>query len=177
MSGAILGAILVGGHSTRMGSDKAAVVVAGQSMFERVRAAVVEVCDDVVTVGGEGCDVVDDRRHPLGGIAALLAARAAHRFVVVAVDQPLLSAPLLRRLVDACDGDDVGVCYDGEPLPMVLGPGRRDAASALIAAQRLRLLGLITKTLPSDDDTRRALLNVNRPDDVAVAEAAARHTR
>jgi molybdopterin-guanine dinucleotide biosynthesis protein A len=170
----ILGAVLVGGHSTRMGRDKAGVVVDGVAMVDRARAVVADVCDDVVTVGGVGCDVVDDRAHPMGGILALLREKSAHRYVIAAVDQPLLKPSLLQLLLAACVDDDDGVCFDGEPLPMVLGHKRRHTAGALVAAGALRLSGLITKTLPLDEEQRRSLMNVNHPDDVVAADAASR---
>lgn len=49
------GAVLTGGRSRRMGSDKALLEVDGQPMAERVAAAVaVGGCDPVVFIGGDG---------------------------------------------------------------------------------------------------------------------------
>ena len=64
------GAVLCGGASRRMGTDKAFVEVGGQPMAERVAAALEEAgCAPVVFVGGER------RAHPVGAFLDLFALR------------------------------------------------------------------------------------------------------
>ena len=48
--GAATGIVLAGGHSTRMGRDKARVVLQGRSLLEWVLEALRQVCDEVLVV-------------------------------------------------------------------------------------------------------------------------------
>lgn len=120
----ILGAILAGGASRRMGRDKAMVEVAGRSMLERVGEALSVVTDRVVVAGREGTvsgyrgvpDLVDGPVGPLAGLAAALdeAARVgAEAVLAVAVDQPFVRAETLRRLTGEFDGRAVVPEADG----------------------------------------------------------------
>ena len=70
--GSILGAVLTGGRSRRMGRDKAAIVVENRSLAERAVAVLAEVFSDVVVVSngnpahlGFGVPVGDWIRGPL----------------------------------------------------------------------------------------------------------------
>lgn len=100
----LLGAILTGGGSTRMGRDKADVPVGGKPMLERVASAVETVADRVVLLGPEreGWECWPDSVHaqgPLAGIATALSRTEADRVGVVAVDHPFVTSSLLRHLV------------------------------------------------------------------------------
>jgi molybdopterin-guanine dinucleotide biosynthesis protein A len=164
----ILGAILAGGRSSRMGRDKAGVIVDGLTMREHVRRALAEVCDEVIVVGGDGADVDDPRQGPLLALLALLEARPGRTVLVAPVDQPRLTRAALVPLVAAC-GDDDGVCWADEPLPLCLGPRARPRLKTAIARGEGRVLSAITHQLPLvDDDVRAALVNVNTPADVAA---------
>lgn len=170
----ILGAILAGGRSSRMGTNKAAVVVDGAPMQERVRAALATVCDEVIVVGGDAADVDDPREGPLVALLALLRARPDRTILVAPVDQPRLDAGALRPLLASCDDDDA-VCWQGEPLPLCLGPGVRPRLERIIASGARRMAAVITHVLRLDDDAiRAALINVNTPDDVAALAATGR---
>jgi molybdopterin-guanine dinucleotide biosynthesis protein A len=163
------------------GMDKAALVVGGVTLLDRVLAAAQPVCDDVVVVGPPRPPPVRYVTEALPGggpvpaVAAGLAAVDAGCDVVVvlAVDLPLVRADDLRRLVAALDdpaveaaaADDVGgpnpllAAYRAAPLRArvaALGPGARAA----------RLLPADAATV----DLGPATLNVNRPEDLAAAE-------
>ena len=117
---ALTGAILAGGDSTRMGRDKAGVLLAGRSLLEHVHGVVAPLCDEVLVVTRDehrgtqpvpsGCRVVTDAlpgRGPLVGIHAALAAAATDRVLVVACDMPWLEPLLLRAMIDEGAGDVV----------------------------------------------------------------------
>lgn len=112
----LVGAILAGGHSRRMGRPKEGVVLwDGRPMIEHVVDAMQAVCRQVVIVGAcRGWTPeppiirLDDRqpdRGPLGGIETLLASGLASRYLVVGCDQPLLTPEMLRLLVNPADPD------------------------------------------------------------------------
>ncbi|HUG08677.1 MAG TPA: molybdenum cofactor guanylyltransferase [Acidimicrobiia bacterium] len=99
-----LGAILTGGHSTRMGRDKADVAVAGRPMLDRVAEALAAVSDRVVVLGSDraGWECWPDSVHaqgPLAGIATALSRADTARIVAVAVDHPFVTSRLLEHLV------------------------------------------------------------------------------
>jgi molybdenum cofactor guanylyltransferase len=99
-----LGAILTGGHSTRMGQDKADVVVFGSTMLERVAAALAATAKPMVLLGPDrdGWECWPDSVHaqgPLAGIATALSRATTQHVVLVAVDHPFVQADFLRKMV------------------------------------------------------------------------------
>lgn len=107
------GVVLAGGASRRMGVDKATLVVGGERLVDAAVAALAGVCGQVVVAsGGRTIDRLEVTQvadavpgvGPLGGIVAGLAAVTATLVAVVAVDQPAVSAAVLRALADAWDG-------------------------------------------------------------------------
>jgi len=119
-AGGPLGAILAGGRSRRMGSDKALVSVGGVPMIERVAAALQVVVDEMVIVGREeplaGIPAIPDLsprpRGPLAGLVTALQHAAGRPVLLVAVDQPLVQAATLQGLVNLLDQEAV-VPVDG----------------------------------------------------------------
>jgi molybdenum cofactor guanylyltransferase len=98
--------VLAGGKSTRMGSDKAFVVLEGQTLLERVLHAVRAVTQDAMIVGARSkflmyAPVVEDifpDRGPLGGIHAALMATATDLNLILAVDLPFVEPSFLTYI-------------------------------------------------------------------------------
>ena len=182
-NGDCLGVVLAGGRSQRMGADKAQLVWHGQRLIDRcaewLRAAG---CSRVLVSGNypQYPHVPDQfpERGPLGGLASVAASEAESRWLVSAIDQPLLDANLLRELLDGLlVATEIGraVCrYGEEPLPMALrvtpetrrwmqyavsgdSPGHR---SLKALQQHLRI-----HALPADAATRARLRGVNTPEE------------
>lgn len=201
MSGpARLGVVLAGGRATRMGGDKAGVLLGGRTLLERaveiVRAAGLEarVCARATTplppVPGLDFDAIwrepadegrADAPHPLAGLAHAAAA-AGEPVVALPVDLPLLPAAVIRGLAA---GPRVGtrpavLAADGRPAALVTRVGPAHAAALAAAAARgaptLRtLVSLGAELIELVDldptaDAVRALTNVNHPDDLARVE-------
>ncbi len=107
----ISAAVLAGGKSVRMGTNKALVPLSpgGPTMLELVLGALRAVASDLFVVASErpaygrfGVPVVPDRfpgTGVLGGIATALHHARHDRCLVVACDMPLLNPELLRILV------------------------------------------------------------------------------
>lgn len=99
--------ILAGGKSTRMGADKALVMLDGRTLLARVLELARSVTPDVRIVGDPAkfaafAPVVEDVFRdcgPLGGIHAALRASQAELNLLLAVDVPFVSAALLRYLI------------------------------------------------------------------------------
>jgi molybdopterin-guanine dinucleotide biosynthesis protein A len=177
----IVGVVLAGGRSTRMGRDKASIEVApGERLVDRVVAAVRAALaaagetEPRVVVSGEvaGHDCVPDAAAGLGPVAGIAAAVAALRgsasaLLVVPVDLPALDGaallPLLRARPPAA--------YAGSALPALLGTDAATVAAVeatLAAAGRDRSVTALLARLgagevPLDAAHARALTNANTP--------------
>ncbi len=100
--------VLAGGRSTRMGTDKALLVLDGKTLLEHALSIARELSDCVRIVGAGdryssfGCEIVEDefpQCGPLGGIHAALGASDREVNIVLSVDTPLVRANFLRYLV------------------------------------------------------------------------------
>lgn len=100
--------VLAGGRSTRMGTDKALLILDGKTLLERALSIARELSDCVkIVVAGNrysdfGFAVVEDEFPecgPLGGIHAALGASDRELNIVLSVDTPLVSTDFLRYLV------------------------------------------------------------------------------
>jgi molybdopterin-guanine dinucleotide biosynthesis protein A len=99
----MIGVVLAGGRSRRMGRDKALVDVAGTAMLDWVLKALGEVSDRVVVAGRSegraGYEGIGDPPGLVGPLAGILAALGlGEDILVVAVDQPWVRTETLRAL-------------------------------------------------------------------------------
>jgi molybdopterin-guanine dinucleotide biosynthesis protein A len=131
--GAMIGLVLAGGHSTRMGKDKAAMVFQGTTLLERTVELLRPFCDRVlVAVRSDqlddplrsGFDVVVDPPGDVGPAGALLAAWDRHpgrALLVMACDMPRLETTTVEELVrgrnDRCDATAL-IGQDARPEPL-----------------------------------------------------------
>ena len=99
----MIGVVVAGGASKRMGRDKAEVLVAGRPMISWVIEALDPVVDRVLVAGRsggwdgrEGLSDPEGMAGPLAGLAAAL--RLREPVLLVAVDQPWLRTPTLAQL-------------------------------------------------------------------------------
>ena len=111
------GFVLVGGASSRMGRDKAALPLHGRTLAEHVADAVAEAAGSAALVGPPdryralGFPVIADSRPgsgPLGGIFTALSASPASWNLIAACDLPEIGAGFLKQLMAAaeeCGGD------------------------------------------------------------------------
>ncbi|TAK78926.1 MAG: molybdenum cofactor guanylyltransferase [Dehalococcoidia bacterium] len=104
--------ILAGGRSSRMGEDKASIVLHGTTLLQRVVSAAAGAASQIVLVRAPGqalpavtapCPVVTVAdavagEGPLFGMATGLAAATGERCLVLGVDMPFLQPALLRLL-------------------------------------------------------------------------------
>lgn len=99
--------ILAGGKSTRMGTDKAFVMLEGRTLLVRMLELARSVCADVKIVGDPAkfaafAPVVEDvfpGCGPLGGIHAALRSSQTDLNLMLAVDMPFVSTAFLGFLI------------------------------------------------------------------------------
>lgn len=119
----VLGALLTGGLSTRMGTDKSDVMVGDRTMLERSHQSLSEVADEVVLLGPDrpGYKCWPDSVHgqgPLAGLATAVSRTEHDHVVALAVDQPFVRQETLRRLVGLA-GDIPVVPVDSDGVRQV----------------------------------------------------------
>ncbi|MBD3856539.1 MAG: NTP transferase domain-containing protein [Acidobacteria bacterium] len=111
MTRPILGGVLVGGRSRRMGRLKQLVEIGDGTMIEQVVRALSEEVDEVVLLGGgpvpatlEGLSRMADGDHcqgPMAGILGALRAEPEACWVAAPCDLPLLQEYSLHRLASS----------------------------------------------------------------------------
>jgi len=126
------GFILVGGESSRMGTDKSRLVLSGQTTVSLLTRALQTVTNSVSVVGSQNLDEfslrkisdLHERWGPLGGIHAALRACKTEYCLIVACDLPFPTGELFAFLVELMsDGNAnfdavVPLQIDGRPQPL-----------------------------------------------------------
>lgn len=194
-----LAAILAGGRATRMGRDKADILLGGTPLIERVFDRVREVAEAVVVIGGpprmdhRGVPTLPDRypgANAIGGIAtalvqALQLGGPGTWVLCVACDTPFLEPALLRLLAARRENADIVVprtSQGWEPLCALYRatclPGFEQAIAqgnlrVLDAYSQVRCETVLEAELRRVDPDLRSFFNVNRPADLALAEQLA----
>ncbi|MFL6303098.1 MAG: molybdenum cofactor guanylyltransferase [Candidatus Sulfotelmatobacter sp.] len=183
--------ILAGGNSTRMGTDKACVMLEGRTLLARALEVCRTVTSDVRIVGDRKkfapfAPVVEDvfpGCGPLAGIHAALRASQTDWNVVLAVDLPFVSPALLLFLVAQARESRamVTVPRAGEgwqPLSAIYRRAFADAAETALRAGRYKIDALFDESLirpVGEEDLRRAgfspevFRNLNTPKELAEA--------
>ena len=191
----IEGFILVGGASSRMGTDKAQLHLDGQTFVERINSALNEVVAQTSLVGAleESAPwplpVVADvylKWGALGGVHAALCACRAPWAAVVACDLPFVTGELFVHLASLRENFDavVPVQGDGRPQPLCalyrVEPCRKRAEELIAAGERrpralLRAVETRRVAMAELADIEGAPLfftNVNTPEDYLEARKA-----
>jgi molybdopterin-guanine dinucleotide biosynthesis protein A len=151
----IHGVILAGGHSSRMGQDKASLVYNGQTQLGRCRRLLRPVCRSIFVSVREDQPAPREFEHdrvirdhfgplgPLGGILSAMRRSPERPWLVLACDLPFVDRRLLQRLVDsrapqmlattfvrAGEGHPEALCTLYEPA--AFGPLREAAENGLL---------------------------------------------
>jgi molybdenum cofactor guanylyltransferase len=187
----IFGVILAGGEGRRMGADKAFVPLAGRPLIAHVLDRLEPQVDRVlISANGDagrfvgfGCPVVadDSPQGPLSGVLAALtlaAAQGATHLVSTPVDTPFLPGDLVPQLLLAAESSAEGLALASDatgdhPATGLWPVGIVTALAAFLAAGDAK----VTRFTEAHHAARavfpdpRAFLNLNTPEDLALAEA------
>lgn len=182
--------VVAGGHSRRMGRDKALLPWGPTTLLDHAVERLRRVASDVRILSGpelryadrgirEHVDVVPDAG-ALGGVYTGLCEVGDGPGLFLAVDLPLVPAPLLARLVELAEGADAVVpvspggpeplcaVYDAacrEPIRRRLATGERKM-TAFWPDIRVREVGV--DELAAFGNPERLFRNLNRPEDYAA---------
>jgi molybdopterin-guanine dinucleotide biosynthesis protein A len=192
----ISGFVLAGGKSRRMGRDKAQIVWRDGTLLTDATDRLKSVTDRVFVVGEVQVDdpkvkVVHDLvpgSGPMGGIHAALSTTETPWNLVLGVDLPLISTAFLRWMTEICRSENhktVIVPRINDEFQPLCAAYHRDflpICAAALARKQFSIHDLyrITATRIMEEDQIRAagfapesFLNVNTPEDLALAEALA----
>ena len=192
-------AILAGGRSSRMGTNKALIPLAGKRIIEHVLERVTGLGERIFIISnspGEyeflGLPIYPDVFPGMGslaGIHAALTAAGSEHTLIVACDMPFLNRALLEHLISLATGFDAVV------------PRSRGIAEGLHAVYSKACIAPIERHLRAgdrrvisfhpdvhlryvDDDEldlfdpeRLSFFNVNTPENLALARKLASHAR
>ena len=184
--------IVAGGKSTRMGTDKAFVLLDGRTLLARALELAQSVTGDVRIVGdpakfaafGAVVEDIFQACGPLGGIHAALRASSAELNLMLAIDLPFVSPALLEYLVKrARNSASAGVvvphtCGRWQPLCAVYRREFADVAEVALQAGRFRIDALFDGAraqVVGDEELLGAgflsemFRNLNTPEDLAEA--------
>jgi len=195
----VLGLILGGGHSSRMGTDKVLVDFGGKAMAAHVAATMRELGAVEVVLGGAapgvgatlGLAVAAEPNPgfgPMSGLAAgmIAAGSAIPRFDIVVVcpcDTPAVAAHDLQKLVDCLDDPYIDVaCFEtSRGLEPLISAWRAEACAdpiaEAIAAGRgavRDVIGQLRHVICAADDEAR-LENINTTADLRSALTTTLH--
>ena len=137
MLDAVAGFILAGGESRRMGTEKARLVLDGQSFVERIVRELSSVTSSIKVVGDKVSPAeiklhvnppIDIQAAPdiypqwgaLGGVHAALSACSDSWALVVACDFPFVTGELFAKLASLCEDFEAvaPIQLDGIPQPL-----------------------------------------------------------
>src|ERR1700737_3888460 len=166
------GFVLAGGRSARMGRDKALLPYRGTTLLEHIASIVRQAAGTAAIIGDAhryrevGYPVYPDQVPqcgPIGGIYTALSVTSSDWNLVVACDMPMLSSPVVRRLIEH-SVQSPGVCIVG------VGPGGEP--HPLCAVYHRRCLPLLDQATRDKRFRRRGLLRELNAEQVALDATA-----
>ena len=179
----ITGIILAGGQSKRMGTDKAFLILKGQTFMTHTIAALETVAHKVIIVANdEKYDVFGKERFgdiipdagPLSGLYTGLYHSNTTYNLVLGCDTPLVNEKILQLLLDHIEDayDAVQFESDGHTMPLlaVYNKSCQDKCLELLESGERRLQRSVTsffntKTVPLAEHLKPYVLNINTPED------------
>lgn len=190
----VTGVLLAGGRSRRMGRDKRLLELGGITLFARplsvldglfpeVLIAVADALPEGVAVGHRVVTDLIPNCAALGGLYTGLSVAAHQRVFVAACDMPLLSAPVIRAMVERDPQADVVMAslpQGLQPMHAVYSKRCLPHLEAMARAGNLKLQdmaqqeGLVIRIVPGEelrglDAHALSFLNINTPADLELA--------
>jgi molybdenum cofactor guanylyltransferase len=188
--------LLAGGRSTRMGEDKATLMLEDEPLWKRQMHKLEAIgASHILISTGErdgtdflesGMEIVPDKqpdRGPLGGIEAAMSRTDVPWLLVLAVDVPWMSTEYLRTLATDAITSGLGLVPAGlrgfEPLVAVYPTASLDLLRDCLASGQLATRSFVRKAMeqglveirkiaPREESLFR---NVNTPEDFAAGLA------
>jgi molybdenum cofactor guanylyltransferase len=185
-------AILAGGQSRRMGSEKSFISLQGKPMIEHVLDRVKTLRLPIMLITNSpdqyakyelpmASDILPDQGS-LGGLYTAIHFSRAEHTLCVACDMPFLNPALLEYLIEQLPGWDAVVPRIGgfpEAIHAIYSKACLDPIRAQILKEQLRSSGIFDSikthyieepAIKTFDPDFRSFINVNTPDDLAAIQ-------
>ena len=184
----VTGFILLGGKSSRYGSNKAFVEIEGVRLVDRVARVMKSIFHRVLLVTNTPDEyeylkipMIEDLIKglgPMGGIYTGLMTLSDEAGFFVACDMPFLSESLIRHMVDVRDDFDIVVprmdwmleplhaLYSKKCLPVIQEAIGQDQHQILKCFAELRVRYVDEEELRLWDPELRSFFNINKPQDL-----------
>ena len=197
MAAAVSVAILAGGKSSRMGTDKSFVRVLGRPLIEDIVAQVADVGTETILITNRPddyrylglplfTDVLPDKG-ALGGIYTAIHSSTQPHTLCVACDMPFVVPPLLGFLISLIpQGDDAIIprlAGEAEPFRAIYARACLGPIRAALDAGKMRVISFFPEVrvrfvdepeLDRYDPQHLSFFNVNTPEDLEQARKLAK---
>jgi molybdopterin-guanine dinucleotide biosynthesis protein A len=181
------GFVLTGGQSSRMGRDKARLLLGSRYLVEEIAETVLQVADSVILIGRPetfadlGLKCLPDLRSgvgPLAGLETALASSSDEALnLVVGCDMPGLQARWLEQVLETAQ-DSGALCVAAKdaagkthPLCAVYRTACLPFVQKALDAGRLRLIDLLASLDAVEMPIGDVIANVNTPTEWAAWQA------
>lgn len=182
----ILGVVLAGGKSLRMGTDKGLVVYKGKPMVEHSIELLEKFTSDIVistsneTYKQYNFPLIEDEHNaigPLGGIYSVLKNYSSDLYFFIPCDVPEMSFELATKLMEHSENCDISIpLYNQRPEPLI-GCYKSSVTSIIneqINNKDYKMQNLLQRcrtnyfNINEDNNLTNTLVvkNINRPEDV-----------
>ncbi len=188
--------ILAGGRSSRLGQDKSALIIAGETLLQRTINLLGQLGGEIVLVlapeqspplldNSPKVTLATDKefgKGPLVGIYSGLKASKETYNLVVACDMPFLNVNLLKYMMGLVNGFDVVIPRTNgeiEPLHAIYSQRCLGVIAEMIAENDLKVRNLLDKVksryvevgeIDRFDPHHMSWFNINTPNDLKKAE-------
>lgn len=180
------GIILAGGKSSRMGTNKALLILDGKTVIERIAEELSAAVDHLIVVTNMPKEysflqlpMIKDRflgRGPLAGIEAGLSLSTTEKNLIVACDMPFISAELGSYLLSKLDDCQAAVPERGgqrHPLFAAYKKEVRNCAEMFLKEEKLAIRNMLNciQTMYINIDSLKlpineiSLFNMNHPEE------------
>jgi molybdenum cofactor guanylyltransferase len=193
----ILGAIIAGGTSSRMGEEKALLTLDGVTILERIASRLrIQVDDVILNANGDtsrfsdsGIPIISDLlttiATPLAGLHAVLRHGAENNFdavVTVPSDSPFIPLDLVSRLLEAGEEKGAAIARSHDQEHYLTGIWTtalsRPLEKLILQNNMRRMQDFVTKVEAENvlwsDQPHDPFFNINTKDDFEIAERIAK---
>ncbi len=119
----LIGVLLAGGQSSRMGQDKTTLTIAGTSLLEFMRAKLLRAGLEEIVICRNAAGYLNDaiaELGPLGALYTLSRQYPERRALIIPVDMPLLRVASLKAFTAATAGSTLPACPGQQMFPLYL---------------------------------------------------------
>lgn len=177
----LYGAVLIGGKSTRMGTDKSQLQYHSTSQREHTYTLLQNFCSKVYLSCNEDqktttplpC-IIDDQNlaGPLAGIISIFKRHPEVAWLIVACDMPFLDEKVLKTLIKNRDPLKIATCFIQkfpEPMCTIWEPAAYPLLQNFVASGQLQPIKFLqrpdVKHLSVDAVPKDAFRNINTPEE------------